>query len=121
VNLRSIAAAILGEPIDSQKGVPESEDVSNYERFAYPYRFHPTLSFSDAAVLALRALLRIFLVSTLFGTWGAGATVLWNHTGNSFLRAAGLTLLTASLALAAVWMLVITARVGQKRARNSAS
>ncbi len=72
-------------------------------------------------MLALRALLRIFLVSTLFGAWGAGATVVWTHTGSPFLRGAGLTALTAGLVVAAVWMLVVTAHVGQKRAQDSSA
>lgn len=69
-------------------------------------------------MLALRALLRIFLVSTLFGAWGASATLVWSHTGSGFLRAAGLTALTACLIVAAVWMLVVTARIGQRRAKT---
>jgi len=113
VNLRSITEAIIPR---AEKVSQTPEEISAYERLGYPYRFQPVLRVSEAAMLALRALLRIFLVSALFGTWGAGATVVWSHTGNRFLRGAGLTVLTACLVVAAVWMLVVTARVGQKRA-----
>lgn len=114
MNLRSIAAAILAQPETPSK-MPEG--LSSYERFGYPYRFQPVLSLSDAAMLALRAFLRIFLLSTLFGTWGAGATVVWNGIHNPYLRAAALAVLTMLLVAIAVGMLVTTARIGRQRSR----
>ena len=87
MNWRSILASITGG--SEQPAAPAAErDASIYERFAVPYKFQPRLSVSDAAAFALRAFLRIFLGSVLFGVWGAYTLLAWTSIQNPFARAA---------------------------------
>ena len=124
MNLRSKINAVLAEPEDSSpensSEVPakpgqgsSANELSSYERFRYPFRFQPSLKVSDAALLSLRALLRIFLVSLLCGTWGACAVWILDATRNPYLRTVSFFLLTSALLAAALAMLVATGRIAR--------
>lgn len=88
------------------------ESRSSYERLAVPHTFQPVLSVSDATWFALRALLRIFLGSLLFGAWGAYTMLAWANIHNPYLRAAAMVPifalflgLLAGLMIATSWLL----------------
>lgn len=90
-------------------------DDSTYERFAIPYKFQPRLRLADAAIFAMRALLRIFLGSILFGAWGAYTLLAWVSIHNPFLRAAAIVPLFALFLVLMTVMMVVTAAMHRSR------
>ncbi len=96
---------------------PESlDDGAVHERLAIPFQFHPQLSVSDAAAFALRALVRIFLGSLLFGVWGAYSLLVWTSVHNPYLRgAAMIPMFAVFLALLAGMMIATSWRRHPRR------
>jgi hypothetical protein len=92
-----------------------AEGQSAHERFALPYKFQPRLRVSDAVVFALRALLRIFLGSILFGAWGAYALLAWTRIPNVYLRTAAMVPMFALFLAMLAGMMIATARLSPRR------
>src|SRR5271170_2069628 len=90
LDLRTIEALIFPEAASSKAAHAADGSASQYERFAIPYQFQPTLSASEALRATLRTFLRIILGSLLFGVWGAYALLLWTSIHNPFLRVAAM-------------------------------
>lgn len=92
-----------------------ADDDSHYERFALPYKFQPRLRVSHAIVFALRALLRIFLGSILFGVWGAYSLLAWTSIRNPFVLTATLVPMLAVFLASLAGMMVGTSRLAPRR------
>jgi hypothetical protein len=92
-----------------------AEDHSGYERFAIPYKFQPRLRVSDAVLFALRALLRIFLGSILFGAWGAYTLLAWTSIPNLYLRTAAMVTMFALFLAMLAGMMILTSRLSPRR------
>lgn len=90
-------------------------DDSSYERFAIPYKFQPRLRVSHAIVFALRALLRIFLGSILFGAWGACTLLAWTSIRNPFVLTAALVPMFALFVASLAGMMAGTSRLSPRR------
>jgi hypothetical protein len=90
-------------------------DDSSYERFALPYKFQPRLSVPHAIVFALRALLRIFLGSILFGVWGAYTLLAWSSIHNPFVLAVTLVPMFAVFLALLAGVMVGTSRLSPRR------
>jgi hypothetical protein len=96
----------------SPQGCEREEDRSKYERLAVPFTFKPQLSFVEAVIASMGALLRILLGSALFAVWGAYSLAIWSTFQNPLLRVVLLlALLVAFLASFALLMIAITALV----------
>ena len=108
---RSILSQIVPEPAASE----QPGDASTQERFAIPYKFTPRLSVSEAAIFALRALVRIFLGSILFGTWGAYSLLVWTSIPNAYVRGAAMIPMFALFLALLAGMMVVTARFSPRR------
>jgi hypothetical protein len=91
-----------------------------YKHFAVPHQFQPELTVSQAAVAALRAFLRIFLGSILFGVWGAYALLLWVSIPNLFLRVMAMIPMIALFLALLGGLLVGTTLVLRPRVRPTA-
>lgn len=114
MNWRSISELIL------PKGPEESglENCSEFERFAIPYKFQPALRVSDAAVFALRSLLRIILGSLLFGVWGAYTLLAWTSIHNPYLRAAAMVPMAALFLILLAGLMALTTLLLHRGARR---
>jgi hypothetical protein len=77
--LRAFLFPPAAQPVDAG-------DRGEYERFAIPHTFKPSLSFADALVAVAGAFLRIFLGSLLFAVWGTYTMFAWSRIGNYFLK-----------------------------------
>jgi hypothetical protein len=119
LNWRSIIALIV-PPADRAGAADEAGrsrsayDRSQYERLAIPYQFTPRLRVSDAVTLALRALLRIFLGSILFGAWGAYTLLAWTSIPNLYLRSAAMIPMFALFLALLAGMMIATARLSPR-------
>jgi hypothetical protein len=113
LNLRAVEQLIFPE-----MGVPSGEDGSRHERLAIPYLFQPALSLSEAVVATLRAFVRIFLGSLLFGVWGAYAMLLWTSIPNPFLRVAAMILMITVFLVLLGGLLIATTLLLRPRARQ---
>ena len=115
LNLRTIEALIFAEA-----GPPahtEGGSRNLYQRFAIPHLFQPELSPSQAFTAALRAFLRIFLGSLLFGVWGAYTLLLWTSIPNLFLRIAAMIPMLALFLVLLCGLLIATTLLLRPRAR----
>lgn len=98
---------------------PDAEAAAEdqgYERFAIPYKFQPRLRVSDAVLFALRALLRIFLGSILFGAWGSYSLLAWSSIHNPYLLAAAMVPMFALFLAMLAGMMIVTSRLSPRRA-----
>ncbi len=110
LDLRTIEALIFPEA---------AAEAKRTERFAIPHAFPPALSLPQAAVAALRTLLRIFLGSMLFGVWGAYALLLWTKIPNPFLRIAAMIPMIALFLVLLGGLLIGTTLLLRGRAKVS--
>jgi hypothetical protein len=119
LNWRSIITLVTHASADpdaeAAAATEAAEGRSSYERFAIPFQFHPQLSVSDAVVLALRALLRIFLGSILFGVWGAYALMAWTSIHNRYLLTAAMVPMFALFLTLLAGMMIATSRLSPRR------
>jgi hypothetical protein len=78
------------------------------ERFALPYTFKPQLSFIQALIGTVGAVLRILLGSLLFAIWGTYSLVARAEIGSYFWRVAALVFLFLSflVSLAALMLAI---------------
>ena len=119
LNLRAIEALIFAEaPRSEPESVTEAAKRSPFERFAVPFMFQPSLTPAQAAMAALRTLLRIFLGSLLFGVWGAYALLVWTSIHNPLLRVAAMIPMIALFLLLLRGVLSGTTLVLRPRARG---
>ena len=125
MTLRTIEALIFPETDPPVAGAAQIEDLerrgrSPFERFAIPYMFQPALRPSQAAIAALRAFLRIFLGSLLFGVWGAYALLLWTSVPTPLLRVAAMIPMIALFLVLLSGVLIATTLILRPRARGGA-
>jgi hypothetical protein len=113
LNWRSTIALIMDDPAEPAASASDQEN-SALERFALPYKFTPQLRVSHAALLALRALLRIFLGSILFGAWGAYTLLVWTSILNPYLRSAAMVPMFALFLALLAGMMIATARLSPR-------
>jgi hypothetical protein len=125
LNLRSIHSLIFPDAVPPADGSARTGDLERagrgaFERFTIPYMFQPALRPTQAAVAALRAFLRIFLGSLLFGVWGACALRAWTSIANPFLRVAAMIPMIALFLVLLGGLLIATTLVLRPRARGGA-
>jgi hypothetical protein len=119
LDLRTIRALIFPDaaalgPATAAEGAKRGP----FEQFAVPFMFQPALTPAQAAVAALRTLLRIFLGSLLFGVWGAYAMLAWTSIHNPFLRVAAMIPMIALFLVLLGGVLIATTLVLRPRARG---
>jgi hypothetical protein len=119
LNLRGIEALIFPEARRSEsESATEAMERIPLEPFALPYMFQPSLTPAQAALAALRTLLRIFLGSLLFGVWGAYALLMWTSIPNAFLRVTALIPMIALFLVLLCGLLMATTLVLGPRLRG---
>jgi hypothetical protein len=120
LNLSAMKALLLPEAVRSDTESAAESARSPFERFAVPFMFQPRLTPAQALMAALRALLRIFLGSLLFGVWGAYALLMWTSIHNPFLRIAAMIPMIALFVALLCGLLIATTLVLRPRARSGA-
>jgi hypothetical protein len=123
LNLRTIEALIFPEAevqpsASAEVAHSEAGKRSLHERFVIPHLFQPDLTAAQAFTAALRAFLRIFLGSVLFGVWGAYALLLWTKIPNIFLRVAAMIPMVALFLVLLGGLLIGTTLLLRPRARQ---